>query len=139
MALPGKGQAPSGYTKSLLVIDGDCGFCQTSAKYVAQKFPGDWVVVASQTLELEPLKLSQSDVERASWWVESHHGEMRTYSGAQAFGALLLNHGGVSAAIGALAFIPPFSWVAHGLYILIAKNRGRLPGATDACQLPPRA
>ena len=35
-----------------------------------------------------------------------------------------------------LCLVPPASWVAAGVYRLIAINRSRLPGGTAACSMP---
>jgi predicted DCC family thiol-disulfide oxidoreductase YuxK len=31
--------------------------------------------------------------------------------------------------------LPPFSWLAEGVYRVVAANRQRLPGGTPACRL----
>jgi hypothetical protein len=38
--------------------------------------------------------------------------------------------------VGALILLPPISWLAAGVYRLIANNRYRLPGGTPACAVP---
>ena len=41
--------------------------------------------------------------------------------------------GVLCAVAGALPFVPPTSWVAEGVYRVVAANRMRLPGGTPAC------
>jgi predicted DCC family thiol-disulfide oxidoreductase YuxK len=38
--------------------------------------------------------------------------------------------------VGRLIITPPVSWLAGPVYALIARNRHRLPGASDSCRLP---
>jgi predicted DCC family thiol-disulfide oxidoreductase YuxK len=44
--------------------------------------------------------------------------------------------GGAWSVLGRVMLIPPFSWLAAGVYRLVARYRYRLPGATDACRVP---
>jgi predicted DCC family thiol-disulfide oxidoreductase YuxK len=37
--------------------------------------------------------------------------------------------------VAALTVVPPFSWLAEGVYRVVAANRQRLPGGTPACRL----
>ena len=48
---------------------------------------------------------------------------------------MLVDRGGMWALLGRIALTPPLIGVLGLLYGLIAKNRYRLPGATDACRL----
>ncbi len=57
----------------------------------------------------------------------------RTSGGAQAIAKLLLDCGGAWAALGGLLRLPPFRWLAHGLYRAVAANRTRLPGGGPQC------
>ncbi len=43
--------------------------------------------------------------------------------------------GGVWGLIGRLMLVPPVSWLAAAVYAVVARNRHRLPGATDACRV----
>jgi predicted DCC family thiol-disulfide oxidoreductase YuxK len=44
--------------------------------------------------------------------------------------------GGAWGLVGRVLLIPPVSWLAALGYELVAHNRSKLPGATDACALP---
>lgn len=137
MPLPGKGHAPLNYPKPLMVVDGDCGFCMKSAGFLQRNFSGHWDVVTSQSIDYKALGLTDNDVKVASWWVDSVDGRIRRYPGAKNFAALLINSGRIFKPLGYLMFIPPISWIAAIVYQWIARNRGKMPGASAACEVPP--
>jgi predicted DCC family thiol-disulfide oxidoreductase YuxK len=58
--------------------------------------------------------------------------------GARAVAGALRAAGGSWAVLGAVLSVPPVSWVAQGVYRVVAANRYRLPGGTAACRVPPR-
>ncbi|MEN9923848.1 MAG: hypothetical protein RIS09_1362 [Actinomycetota bacterium] len=136
MKLPGRGDAPSGFTSPIVLTEADCGFCQKSIAQFEKYLPGDWQNVRNNTVDVTEFGLTQKDIERAAWWVEVVDNNIRVYPGAKNFGALMIRNGGWQLPIGLLTFIPPFSWIAWGIYQIIAKNRGRLPGSTPSCGLP---
>jgi len=139
MALPGNGQAPVGFPSPIILTEADCGFCQKSMAHLARFFPGDWVAVDNRSVDITQFGLTARDIHQASWWVEQTSSGIKTYPGARNFGALLIRRGGLWTPLGLLAFTPPFSWVAAGIYRLIANNRGRMPGSTPSCGVPPSA
>jgi predicted DCC family thiol-disulfide oxidoreductase YuxK len=49
---------------------------------------------------------------------------------------MLTAAGGLWTVPGVVMRVPPVSWVAHGVYRLVADNRQRMPGGTAACMLP---
>src|SRR5690348_1148142 len=115
-----------------LVYDGDCAFCTSSVRWLFKwKLNAD-VVTAWQFADLEALGLTQQQCEDAVQLVEPG----RTSSGHAAFARLLLRSQWWWKPLGLLGLTPPFSWVARGLYRLIADNRDKMPGGTPACALP---
>lgn len=136
MKLPGKGNAPRGFSSPIVLTEADCGFCQKSIGQFEKYFPGDWQNVRNNTVDVTQFGLTARDIERAAWWVEEVDNKIRVYPGAKNFGALLIRNGGWQLPIGLLTFIPPISWIAWAIYQVIAKNRGRLPGSTPSCGLP---
>lgn len=120
--------------RPVLVYDGDCGFCTTSVRFVERRIPTSAEIVAFQFADLAALG---TDVEQASHEVVWVSRDGRTYGGAQGIARLLVDAGGVWRPLGMIAMIPPFRWLAHGAYRLVADNRDRLPGGTPACALPP--
>jgi predicted DCC family thiol-disulfide oxidoreductase YuxK len=123
-----------------LVYDGDCGICTKAARLIAPRTePGrrlrvrtDAEVVAFQFADLEALGTTAERAEHELLWV----ADGRVYGGAQAVAKLLIDAGRGWAVPGLLLRLPPFRWIAHGVYRLIADNRHRLPGGTPACALP---
>ena len=115
-----------------LVYDGDCAFCTSSVRFMAKLRLDADVVVAWQHTDLEVLGLTQQQCEDAVQLVEPG----RTSSGHAAFARLLLRSQWYWRPLGLLMLTPPFSWLARGLYRVIADNRDKMPGGTPACALP---
>jgi len=113
----------------VLIFDGDCGFCKASARWIEERGAP---VAASQTLELDEFPLTVSEVDEAAWWIDES-GER--HRGHLAIGHALIAAGGAWRLMGALLVNPPVSWLAEPVYALVARNRHRLPGATDACEV----
>ncbi len=116
----------------LLVFDGDCGFCTASAHWIQRRLPDNVEVEPWQSLDLDQLGLTEHDVTTAAWWIDDQDAKHR---GHVAIGRALIASGGVWGAMGRLVTTPPLSWLARPGYWLIARNRHRLPGATDSCRL----
>jgi len=117
----------------VLVFDGDCGFCTTSARFLAR-----WVVPAGpvsvapwQQLDLARIGLTQEQCQAAVQWV-GRDGEVASGHAAIA-GSLRAGHL-VWRPVGALLVAPGFSRLAAILYGWIAAHRYALPGGTPACR-----
>ncbi|MHB8463233.1 MAG: thiol-disulfide oxidoreductase DCC family protein [Acidimicrobiales bacterium] len=125
----------SGMNSPTLIYDGDCGFCTSSAHWIAARWTGSSLAVAWQQLGPEGLAsagLTESDVRRAAYWVDARGGVFR---GHAAVAKSLLEAGGALRLVGRLLLTPPVSWLARPGYWVVARSRHRLPGATDACRL----
>jgi len=118
---------------AVLIYDGDCGFCTASARWLQARLPGAAAVTPHQAIDLAPVGLTEAETSRAAYWVDETGS---THRGAAAIAAALAACGGTWGIIGRLLAIPPLSWLASGVYAVVARNRHRLPGATDACRLP---
>ena len=121
--------------RPVLVFDGDCGFCPTTAHWIEARLPDDVDVEPWQFLDLEVLRLTQDDVTKSAWWIDAwghRHG------GHKAIGRALIAAGRWWRIPGWLCLVPPFSWVASVGYKLIARYRYKMPGGTPACRVPPR-
>ena len=119
--------------RPVLVYDGDCGFCTTSVGFVERHVPTKAKISAYQLTDLDALGTTTARASGEVLWVE----DGRVYGGAQAVARLLIDAGGPWRPLGLLIRVPPFRWIAAGVYHLIAVNRRRLPGGTPACALPP--
>lgn len=122
--------APNG---PLLIFDGDCRFCTSSAQWIDHRLPDGVRVEPWQRLDLEPLGLTEHDVTTAAYWVDENGS---SYRGARSIAKALVHAGGVWKGVGIALQIPPISWLAALVYVVVAKNRHRLPGGTPACKLP---
>lgn len=122
--------APNG---PMLIFDGDCSFCTTSAMWIDRRLPDTAHVAPWQRLDLEPLGLTEADVTAAAYWVDESGS---TYRGARSIAKALVASGGAWKVVGIALQVPPISWLAALVYVVIAKNRHRLPGGTPACKLP---
>ncbi len=119
----------------LLVYDGDCSFCSSSARWIAARWEGPQQALAWQHLsadQLERLGLTLDDVRCAAWWIDPAGGRSR---GNVAIARALRAAHGWPSVIGHILLIPPFRWLAAGAYPLIAHWRHRLPGGTPACRM----
>lgn len=82
---------------------------------------------------LERVNLTAQQCMEAAWYVdEAGH----TFRGAAAVNAALGALGGVFALVSLPYRIPGVKQIEDALYAWVARNRYRLPGASDACQLP---
>ena len=118
----------------LLVFDGDCGFCTSSASIARRRINRDVDIVPWQRADLPALGLTEAQCKDA---VQYRDPDGRWSSAGAAITALLRDAG------------PPWSWIARvtGLrgvrilvevaYHVVSANRGRLPGGTPACQSSP--
>jgi predicted DCC family thiol-disulfide oxidoreductase YuxK len=120
--------------RPVLLYDGDCGFCTTSARFIERHVPSKAEILAYQFADLEALGTTADRASREVLWVRGD----RVRGGAQAIAGLLIDAGGLWRVLGLVIRLPPFRWIAAGVYHLITVNRFRLPGGTPACALPPR-
>lgn len=129
------GAAPmaGGVEPPVLVFDGDCGFCTSSARFLERRVPVRAAVVAWQFADLDALGTTAERAQYEVLWVDRAG---RVSGGAEAIGRMLMAAGGLWRVPGVLLRVPPVSWLAHGVYRLVANNRHRMPGGTAACMLP---
>jgi predicted DCC family thiol-disulfide oxidoreductase YuxK len=120
--------------RPLLVYDGDCAFC-TSSAHLLEKIGPQMEIVAWQQVELSALGLTEEEAAAAVQWV-TFDGTVR--SGHAAVAAALSDAGGIWALAGGAILLPGISPIAAGAYRLIAANRHRLPGGTPACAVDPQ-
>lgn len=107
---------------AILITDGNCAFCQRTAKKLARIVPVGWVNVPSTELT-DTYGLTQEQLEHSVWLIEQPDTDPMRCSGAKAVGKVLRIRGGLWGCLGWLTFIPPTSWIAAGMYRLVANNR----------------
>jgi predicted DCC family thiol-disulfide oxidoreductase YuxK len=118
--------------RPVLLFDGDCAFCSTSARLLEQRIRPSAAIVAWQLADLAELGVSAEQATAAVQWVGSDRG---VRSGHEAIAAALGTAGTGWRALGRLLLLPGISWLAARTYALVAANRYRLPGGTPACKL----
>ena len=116
-----------------LVFDGDCGFCTTSVHWAERWCRPAVRFVPWQELDLEAHGLSFEAVTTAVQWLSPRSSAEPIPKGSAAVARTLLRSRWPFRPIGALMLVPPVSWLAAGIYRLIANNRYRMPGGTPAC------
>jgi predicted DCC family thiol-disulfide oxidoreductase YuxK len=122
----------------LLIFDGDCAFCTSSATWIARRLrrrdrPNPRLV-AWQFTDLAELGTTAERARQEALWV-TPDGEI--FGGAAAFARWLEFHGGAYAVAGRLMQAPGLRRLFAAVYRLIAQNRHRMPGGSPACALPP--
>jgi len=120
--------------RPVLLFDGDCGFCTTSARFLHHWVVRDGAtrVAPWQFLDLEALGLTADQCRAAVQWV-GEDGQVA--SGHVAIAAALRTGHPVWRPVGALLVAPGFSWLAARLYSWVAAHRDALPGGTPACRM----
>lgn len=120
--------------RPLLVFDGDCGFCTSSARFGQRRLRLQHVE-PWQSLDLDALGLTEAQCQEAVQWVDA---DGTTHAAERAVIAALRHAGGGWRVLGALLDLPGVRHLAAVAYRLIAKYRHRMPGGTPACRLPDR-
>lgn len=113
------------------MYDGDCGFCTTSAQFVARR--ADAAVEPWQWMDLAGVGLTEAQVSSAVYWLPEGGAPL---SGGRAIAAALRACGPAYALLGRLIDLPPVRPLTAAVYAMVARYRHRLPGGTPACRLP---
>lgn len=119
----------------ILIFDGDCAFCTTSARWLQARLHSQVAVEPWQFTDLAAYGTDADRATREVLWVDAAG---RIHGGAQAFAQWLIHSGGGWRVLGTVLRLPPVRWFAAGVYRVIADNRDRMPGGTPACALPDR-
>ena len=118
--------------RGLLIFDGDCGFCTTSARFVSR-----WVdrrdryeVRPWQELDLSVLGVTEADCIEAAQFVRR---DGSVVAGHRAIAAGLTHGAPAWRPLGHLLTLPGVSQLAARVYTWVADHRYALPGGTAAC------
>jgi predicted DCC family thiol-disulfide oxidoreductase YuxK len=118
----------------VFLYDGDCSFCTSCARFIERRIPTGADVTPWQFADLAALGVDRAQAEEAVVWVRD--GETPV-TGPVAIARLLVDAGSYWRPLGRFLDLPPVRRVAWPVYRWVARNRGRLPGGTAACSLPP--
>lgn len=117
---------------TVLVYDGDCGFCQATLDRMRASSLVLPPVVDGRRGDIASLGLSAEDVNRASW-VITPQGR---HEGADGFSVFLRRQPRPGWRLaGHLLALPGVRQLARIGYRLIARSRHRLPGGTAQCAI----
>lgn len=117
----------------LLIYDGDCGFCTRTAAWLRRRLPPGYSVEASQRVsDLEAFGLSRREVHEAAYWIDPGGRKLR---GHRAIIRAVESSRGALGSLSKAAKVWPIDPLASWVYEVVARNRHRLPGATDHCHL----
>lgn len=122
--------------RPLLIFDGDCAICTTSANFIRRRIRPRCDIEPWQYTDIARFGLTESDCTTAVQFVTA---SQQVYSGSRAVMRMLREAPQPWPVIGALGDAPGVAWVADRVYRWIARNRDRLPGSTPACAVPPAA
>jgi predicted DCC family thiol-disulfide oxidoreductase YuxK len=120
----------------VLLYDGECGFCSSSARLLRRLVRRLPAVEPYQTTELGPLGVTADQCREALHWVGA---DGRVCTGADAVAQVLVDAGRGWRIIGRLLRLPGIRAGAAVVYRSVARNRHRLPGGTPTCSLDPPA
>ncbi len=118
----------------VLLYDGDCAFCSSTARWLQSHVPGPATLAAWQQTNLEPLGVTEAEADAA---VQMVGVDLRHRAGPEALADLLCTStSGAWRAVGTVVGTRVVLIVAWPLYRWVARNRHRLPGGTPQCSLP---
>ncbi len=107
----------------ILIFDGECGFCRSSANWCRRRLDTRHAVTASQDFndaELSRLGVTRDQVNAAAWWIEPGREPAR---GAEAIASALVAMGGTKAVIGSVLRSPVMRPLAGVTYDWVADHR----------------
>jgi predicted DCC family thiol-disulfide oxidoreductase YuxK len=113
-----------------LVFDGDCGFCTTSATWLAGE--GRVEIVPWQFLDLDAIGLTLEQVSTSVWWLVD---DRPVEHSSRAIGQALLGRGVPWSWAGRMLLLRPVRPLGDAVYRLVARYRYKLPGGTPACAI----
>lgn len=116
----------------LIVFDGDCGFCTRSIEWGRRRIRRMSTAVPFQRADLDALGLDAATCRTAVQYVGA---DGRITAGERAVASLLRDAGWPWSPLGRLLALPGVRAVAGLVYRWVARNRYRLPGASDSCAL----
>jgi len=118
--------------RPVLLFDGDCGFCTTSAN-LARRIVPEVDVVPYQHADLLALGVTAEACATELHLVDPQGGAVSR--GADAVARTFLAAGLPWSVAGRALLVPGVRQLAQWAYRLVAANRFRLPGGTPACRL----
>jgi predicted DCC family thiol-disulfide oxidoreductase YuxK len=116
---------------ALMIFDGDCAFCSSSARVLRKMTKGRIPIEPYQRLDLDKYGLAPELTSKAVYYCSG----TATFVAAEAIARFLIDSKTIWAAAGRLLLVPGIRWLARIVYYWVARNRYRLPGGTPECQI----
>lgn len=117
----------------VLIFDGDCGFCTSTANYVVSHSKTPIEAHAWQLVDVTKYGLLQQQAQKRVYVIDQGNA----FGGHEAFAQLLrLQKSWFLSTVAFIMVVPPICWLSRIAYSLIARYRHKLPGGTPACKLP---
>lgn len=117
-------------SRHVLIFDGDCGFCTSTARYIAARSTTPIEIHAWQLVDVAQFGLTEAETARRVYFVT----EGEAFGGHLALAQVLWLQRWIGwKAFGWVMTVPPTCWLASMGYALVARFRHRLPGGTPAC------
>ncbi len=122
----------------LLIFDGDCGICTTTAEYIKKRSNESFIKVKPyQVLNLNEIhnELNAVKTSKSVYFYEVNTS--RIYSKSKAVFMALKKMNGVYKVMGYLLDNPLFVFISNPIYNLIAKNRTKISKlfGLNACKI----
>ncbi|MFM6939871.1 MAG: thiol-disulfide oxidoreductase DCC family protein [Rhodoluna sp.] len=116
----------------VLIFDGDCGFCTTTANFIERNSSVKVAIKPYQWADLDEFGLT---VTEAAAKVQLVSGD-KIFAGHHCMAKLLLiQRNPLLKLIGAVMVMPGVDPISAKVYDWVAANRQSLPGGTPACKL----
>jgi predicted DCC family thiol-disulfide oxidoreductase YuxK len=120
-------------TKPVLIFDGDCGFCTTTANWIEKNSLIPVEIQPYQWAKLADFGLTEQE---AAAKVQLVVGE-KVFAGHHCMAKLLLiQPNALLKLLGAVMVMPGVDPISAKVYDWVAANRHKLPGGTPACKMP---
>ena len=118
---------------SILIFDGDCGFCTTTANFIVKNSSANIDAKPYQWAKLADFGLTEKEAAAKVQLVS----DGKIYAGHHCMAKLLLLQPNILLKlVGALMVLPGLDSISAKVYEWIAANRQKLPGGTPDCKLP---
>lgn len=117
---------------SKLIYDGDCGFCTKSARWISARSKSLEIVRWQSIRDLSVLGLSIQDVQTRAYFVR---GNEVVAAGPIAIAESLRLCSRPWTYLGTFIKLPLVSSASQLVYRIIARNRHKMPGSTESCEI----
>jgi predicted DCC family thiol-disulfide oxidoreductase YuxK len=125
--------ATAGAVKPVLIFDGDCGFCTTTANWIEKRSLTPLEIQPYQWAKLAGFGLTENEAaDKVQLVVDG-----KIFAGHHCMAKLLLIQPNVLLKfVGAVMVMPGVDPISAKVYEWVAANRHKLPGGTPACKMP---